>query len=234
LDPFTRANTLEDSFHDGANFIVLAVMSYKLGGLPGQAGPSFNWTNQPLIDLESPFGPLSPAQVPQAVGALFGTAATAGLPVNFKHNSSFLISNFSQYLTLKEPDAATVPEKIKSGQQLRGIGVFGRVGYASKSTNTLTRDASVALFARGLMDSRQYDSFGIGFYYNAISGQFRDAIQQLTAGTILENEKGMEVFYDFAITPAIRIEPGYQHVWNPSGADIRSIALCGLTVVELE
>jgi porin len=214
-DPFTRANTLEDAFHHGLNLYVTAIMSYQLGGLPGQAAPSFNWSNQPQIDLELPFGPLSRAQIPAAVGALLGTAPTAGLPVNFKDNSSFTISSFSQYLTVKEESASAVAEKLKSGQQLRGIGVFGRVGYAPKSTNTLTKDASVALFARGLMDSRQYDSFGIGFYYNAISGPFKNAIEQLTAGTVLENEKGIEVFYDFAITPAIRVEPGYQHVWNP-------------------
>ena len=155
-----------------------------------------------------------------AVGALLGTAPTAGLPVNFKDNSSFTISSFSQYLTVKEESASAVAEKLKSGQQLRGIGVFGRVGYAPKSTNTITRDASVALFARGLWDSRQYDSFGVGYYYNAISEPFKNAIEQLTAGTILENEKGIEVFYDFAITPAIRVEPGYQHVWNPLTAAV--------------
>jgi hypothetical protein len=214
LDPFTRANTFEDSFHHGVNLYVTGIMSYQLGGRPGQAAPSFNWSNQPQIDLESPFGPLSLAQVPQAVGALLGTSPTSGLPVNFKDNSSFVISSVSQYLTVKEPDAKTVGEKLKSGQQLRGIGVFGRVGYAPKSTNTLTRDWSAALFARGLWDSREYDSFGVGFYHNVISGLFKNAIDQLT-GITLENEKGIEVFYDFAITPAIRVEPGYQHVWNP-------------------
>ena len=25
----------------------------------------------------------------------------------------------------------------------------------------------------------------------------------------------METFYDFAITPAIRFIPSYQHIWNP-------------------
>jgi porin len=214
-DPFTRSNTLEDVFHHGVNLYATAIVSYQLRGRPGQTAPSFNWSNQPQIDLESPFGPLAPAQVPAAVGALLGTTPTAGLPVNFKDNSTFTISSISQYLTVKEPDAATVGEKLKSGQQLRGLGVFGRVGYAPRSTNTLTGDASAALFARGLWDNRQDDSFGAGFYYNAISGLFKNAIEQLTAGTRLKNEKGIEVFYDFAITPAIRVEPGYQHVWDP-------------------
>jgi len=31
----------------------------------------------------------------------------------------------------------------------------------------------------------------------------------------VKNEQGMEVFYDYAVTPAIRLIPSYQHIWNP-------------------
>jgi len=214
IDPFTRANTLENAFHKGLNLYVTAVVSYAPRGRPGQVSPSFNWSNQGHIDLESPFGPLSRAQVPDAVGALLG-GSTAGLPVNFERNSTFTIANASQYLYLKETGASEVPKKLKNAEPLRGIGVFGRAGYAPKATNTLTWDGSLALFARGLWDSRQDDSFGVGFYYNVVSGELKDSISQLTAGTRVENEKGFEVFYDFAITPALRIIPSYQRVWNP-------------------
>src|SRR5262245_50237586 len=200
-DPFTRANTLEDAFHKGVNLYVTAVVSCALRGLPAQISPSFNWSNQPQIDLESPFGALSRAQVQEAVGALLGVGSTAGLPVNSEDDSSFTIANFSQYLSLREADVSAVPNKMKNGEPLRGIGLFGRVGYAPKATNTLTRDGSVALFARGLWDSREYDSFGVGFYFNAISGEFKDAITQLTAGNTVRNEKGLEVFYEPAISP---------------------------------
>jgi len=219
-DPFTRANTLEDAFHSGLNLYVTAVVSYALRGRPGQVSPSFNWSNQRHIDLESPFGPLSRAQVPQAVSALLNIGSPDGLPVNFESNSSFTISNVSQYLSLKETDVSKVPDKLKSGEPLRGIGLFGRLGYAPKTTNTLDRHASIALFARGLWDSRQYDSFGAGFYYNAFSGEFKDDIRQLTAGTAVKNEKGLELFYDFAITPAVRAIPGYQYVRDPFTAQI--------------
>jgi carbohydrate-selective porin OprB len=96
-----------------------------------------------------------------------------------------------------------------------------RVGYAPPETNTVTYDASIALIASGLLAGRNYDSFGVGFYYNAISNNFKDSIEQLAAGTVtVKNEKGMEVFYDFAITPAIRLIPSYQHIWNPLIADV--------------
>ena len=236
LDPFTRANTFEDAFHTGLNLYVTAVVSYALRGRPGQVSPSFNWSNQAQIDFESPFGPLSRAQVPDAVGALLG-GPTAGLPVNFKRSSSFTIANASQYLYLKETEASEVKKKMKNAEPLRGVGVFGRAGYAPKTTNTLTWDGSVALLARGLWDSRQDDSFGVGYYYNAVSGELKDSIGQLTGGTNVENEKGFEVFYDFALTPALRIIPSYQYVWNPLVAQVAaghrsaSVFLLRLTAV---
>jgi hypothetical protein len=219
-DPFTQPNTIAaNAFDKGVNIYLTAILSYKARGRPGQISPSFNWSNQPKIDLDSPFGRLTPAQVPAAVGALLGQPPSADLPVNFRRNSGFVIANFSQYLTVKEPPAE-IPKMLGSGQPLRGIGVFGRLGYAPRGSNTLNRDGSVGVYGRGLLNSRQYDNYGVGFYYNAISGDLKQDIERLTGGPPIKNEKGIEVFYDFAITPAIRVNPGYQHVWDPLTAQV--------------
>jgi carbohydrate-selective porin OprB len=97
--------------------------------------------------------------------------------------------------------------------------VFGRAGWAPQQTNTITGDGSVALFARGLAESRQYDSAGVGWYINGISPDLQKQVRTYTGGAInVQNEQGMEVFYDYAITPAIRLIPSYQHIWNPLAA----------------
>ncbi|MBV8834518.1 MAG: carbohydrate porin [Acidobacteriaceae bacterium] len=36
----------------------------------------------------------------------------------------------------------------------------------------------------------------------------------------VQNEKGSEVFYELAITPAFRVIPSYQHIWNPLTAGV--------------
>ena len=116
---------------------------------------------------------------------------------------------------------AAIAEKLGSGQPLRGIGLFGRIGYAPEQTNTITRDASVALFAHGLFDARQNDSFGAGFYFNEISDPLKRDITRLSGSrAAIQNEKGTEIFYDFAITPALRVIPSYQHIWNPLTAEV--------------
>jgi porin len=222
-DPHTEPNTLAaNAFHNGeVNLYLEAIFAYTAGSLPGQIVPAFNWSNEPKIDLESPFGQLSTAQIPQAVNVLLGNDSPDGLPTNFKKRSSFALSNFSQYLFVKEEDPSVIADKLKTGQPLRGLGVFGRLGYAAPAAlNTVNRNASVALLARGLLGNRQYDSFGMGFYYNGISRDFRNSIAQLTGDTTVKSENGIEIFYDFAITPAINVNASYQHIWNPLVADV--------------
>ena len=70
----------------------------------------------------------------------------------------------------------------------------------------------------GLADSRPNDSYGIGYYYN---NPLKKDISLLSAGTAnAKDEQGTEAFYDFALTPAIRIIPSYQHIWNPLVAQV--------------
>jgi hypothetical protein len=202
------------------NIYLTSILSYEIRGLPGQAVPAYNWSNKPKINLESPFRAVPTPQRTQAVGALLGLSSTDGLQTNFKESSWFAITNVSQYFFVKDEPAA-VAEKLKSGQLLHGIGVFGRLAYAPEVSNRISRDASVALFAHGVFDNRNYDSFGAGFYYDGISSDLKNAIAQLTAGrAAAKNEKGTEVFYDFAITPAVRLIASYQHIWNPLTAEV--------------
>jgi len=123
---------------------------------------------------------LDPAQIRQAVGYLLGSPVSAGLPINNSTNSWFLIANASPYLYVADRPK-DVALKLKSGQPLRGVGVFGRAGWAPQATNTITGDGSVALFARGLAESRQYDSAGVGWYINGISPDLQNQVRRYQA-----------------------------------------------------
>ena len=125
LDPYTQPTSLDDDAFRRADLYAAAVASYQIQGLPGRFFPQFSWSNFPEIDLGDPFGALSPGLVKDAVGALVGASSTAGLPVNHRDSTWFLISNWSQYLLVKD-DPATIDEKLKTGQALRGVGIFAR------------------------------------------------------------------------------------------------------------
>jgi porin len=219
-DPNSEANNFATKAFDRVNVYGITIFSYKIRGLPGQSWAQYNWTNKPKIDLTSPFGQLSPSEVPQGVGVLLGTPSSQALPINYKRTSWVTIGNFAQYLFVKDHPKA-IAEKLGSGQPLRGIGLLGRIGYAPEETNPITRDASIALFANGLSDYRPNDSLGLGIYHNGISQPLKNDITRLTGSTApVKNENGLEVFYDFAITPAIRLIPSYQHIWNPLAAEV--------------
>lgn len=220
FDPNSQADNFATKAFDRVNLYGAAIFSYKIGGLPGQSWAQFNWTNKPKIDLETPFGPLSSGTNSQALGILLSSNSVQGVAVNYKPDSWLTIENFSQYLFVKDRPTEIV-HKLGSGQTLRGIGVFGRVGYAPQQTNTITRDASMALFAHGVFDFRKDDSFGAGFYYNGISSPLKLDIELLSGSkNTVRDEKGSEIFYDIAITPAIRFIPSYQHVWDPLAAEV--------------
>ena len=236
FDPNTQANNFVAHAFDKVNLYTAWIFSYTVGGLPGQFMPQYNWTNKAKIDLESPFGSLSLAQIPSAIGLLLGSPSSGKLPINYKSTTWGTIENISQYLYVRD-DPATVAEKLKSGQPLNGVGILARFGYSPPEASTVTVHGSVALFAHGLWEGRRYDSFGGGYYYNAISNDLKNSIKRLTFNTASVNdEMGMEMFYDFAVMPAIRFIPSYQHIWDPIAARVSKhengadVFLCRMTV----
>jgi len=197
-----------------------AIASYKIGDLPGRFASAFNWSNKPTTNLAAPFGALTSAQIPQAVAVLVGNPAPAGLPIRFNQDTLFVIANLSQYLWVLE-DSRQIDAALKSGQALRGIGVFARGGWGPEQSNPITGHVSAALFANGLFESRKYDSLGVGYYCNFISSDLKDSVSQLTAGTdTVRNEQGVEAFYSYAVTPASRLIASYQHIWDPFAAQV--------------
>jgi porin len=214
LDTESKSSNLATDAFKWVNLYLTSVFSYSLGDLPGQFTPSLNWSNKPKVDLSRPLAPVVLA-TDEVLSTLSGSPAFVGLSSSYKHDSWFAIANASQFLYVKD-EPEEIKQKLKSGEPINGFGVFARGGVAPQSSNTITADASVSLFAHGLIEGRGYDSFGAGFYYNRISDHIKDRVAALTANRrILQDETGVEAFYDFALTPAIRLIPSYQHIWNP-------------------
>lgn len=221
-DPNSTADTAGHRVFDHVNIYSTVIYTSAIKGKPRQLSPAFNWSNKPKIDTESPFTITAPAQAPTAIEALLDLGPPTGIQTHYKPTSFFAIANGSQYVMVKDSPAA-VPEKMRSGQPLRGIGVYGRLGYAPRESNILTRVASGAVYAHGLANSRPNDSYGIGYYYNNVSNPLKKDISQLSAGTLnVKDEQGIEAFYGFALTPAVRLLPSYQHIWNPVVAAVSS------------
>jgi len=211
FDPNSHPNEYFKNFFNYVDIFGQASVSYEVAGLPGNFTLGYTWSNNPKQDLSSAAPKL-------------------------RDESQFWAANISQYLYVID-DPATTAIKMKSGQALRGVGVFGRLGSANEDTTPINFHGSVALLVTGLLDARPRDVFGVGYYYNGVSDDLKELEFQSSGGSIsLNGERGVEVFYNFAVTPAVSLIPSYQHIWDPfvsgltGGKDHADVFLARTTV----
>jgi porin len=83
----------------------------------------------------------------------------------------------------------------------RGWGTFLFLGYSDGDPNAIQFTGAAGLMAKGVGSARPCDTFGIGVYYNEMSGELKDT---LTGSALInleiQDEWGAEIFYDAAIT----------------------------------
>ncbi len=83
-----------------------------------------------------------------------------------------------------------------------GIGLFGRFGFSDGNPNPIEKSYSIGI--GGNAPWRARDTFGVGLYYLDMS----DAMVVNTLG--VEDEKGLELFYNAEITPWLHFTPDFQ------------------------
>jgi porin len=116
--------------------------------------------------------------------------------------------NFDQYLY--EPEKG-------SG---KGLGIFGRFAVTDGNPNFLHHFFSLGVGGNGVLPSRPYDRFGVGWYYiNINNPTFTGPIQSRAK---LRDEQGVEAFYSVALTPWAHLTPDLQVI---HGAQEKTVAL---------
>jgi len=116
--------------------------------------------------------------------------------IEHKDSSWVLYYNFDQYLY--EPQKG-------SG---KGIGIFGRLGASDGNPNPMNHFFSVGIGGKGIVPGRPLDEFGLGYYYIDVANpRFTGPIETREA---LRNEYGGEAYYNFAITPWMKLTPDIQ------------------------
>ncbi|MFM8291092.1 MAG: carbohydrate porin [Planctomycetia bacterium] len=125
-----------------------------------------------------------------------GRLADAGLTI-LADNTGFYW-NFDQLLFVDPADAT------------RGWGPFGRAGIADPDTSPLDAFQSFGFGGSVPSRTRRDDTSGVGWYWASVSSQIGTAITS-QFGPIGDGQ-GIECFYNYAVTPAIRITPDLQYV----------------------
>ena len=170
-----------DDFGDGVTATLEANYQYRLGSLPGGVGLGG------LYSFDQDFAQIGggPGFPPPGGPALTTADSTPG-------------SGGGGWPGPCVGAPAPKPRAITDGvQDLQGVGVFARLGFADEDTNPIEWTVSGGIAGRGLIPTRDNDTFGIGYYYNSI--------QETRIGGFLgldDHAQGFEAYYNIALTPA--------------------------------
>lgn len=125
-----------------------------------------------------------------------------------KTDSWAVFYNFDQYLY----------EPVKGSG--KGFGVFGRFAATDGDPNPFHYFYSLGFGGKGLMESRPYDRFGVGWYYMDIESP--TFTRPLATREFFRNEQGVEAYYSAALTPWAHLTPNVQFI---HGAQKQPVAL---------
>jgi porin len=194
-------------FEDGVAMDAELRVGIKPFGLPGHQLIGGTYNTQTYTSL---------AQDPRAsieVGSIISGEiplrdALSEVQISRTSGSWSVYYNFDQFLYTTKADGS------------QGIGIFGRIGFADRNTNVLEQFYSFGIGGRGMLPGRDYDRFGIGFYYTNLS-------DDLPGIFLSSNEIGLEIFYNIAATNWLFVTPDIQ-VIEPAGKRATTAFLTGL------
>jgi len=107
-----------------------------------------------------------------------------------------------------------------------GWGLFTQVAFADKATSPITKFFDIGLGGNGLFESRRRDEFGIAYAYTDLSEVLRDNLE-LIAGRRVRAEHQVEMFYNFHITPWLRLTGDLQ-IFRPTRPGVDTTVVPGV------
>ncbi len=203
----TADSSTSTGFHDiddGSTWTTEAQLQYRLGTLPGGANLGFPYA------FDNNFA---------KINCRFSFGRGEGLSASKKDESWAVYMSAWQYLYTE--GKVSGPVDLTNGQpDYQGIGLFTCIAFADKDTNVAKFSASVGLGGRGIIPSRDNDTFGIGYFYINLQKT------RLSGILGLENSsQGFETFYNLAITPASDLTLDLQVLDSPNPANDTTVIL---------
>jgi len=189
-----------------------ADIEWELGnGLGGSLNPVAMYTEKDTAEVDNPYYP-------------FNALEDLVLPINAptRSDNHAFIATLNQYLWKPKGTVSGGASK-RSGPgpasdfafQETGIGLTVRAGWGPEDSNPFNAYVSAAIGATGIIPGRPYDRMGFGGYGLFVSDDFEDLP---LVGALLDDEFGLEAFYNFAITPALQFSVDVQ--WIDPGVEL--------------
>jgi porin len=199
-DGRNKTTGFETTFHGPTNTTVIHEWSFKIKpfDLPGNQRFGFVWSSKDFEHLQppSPFKETGPLMMSLLGPNLANKVVRMLTKFDTSPDNVGLYYNFDQYLYTEEgcPD--------------QGVGLFGRFGWARGDVNALEYFYSIGMGGKGVLPDRDEDTFGIGYFHANLSDDLPSFLQQ---------EAGVEMYYNIQICPWLHISPDVQVIMDPGG-----------------
>jgi porin len=93
-------------------------------------------------------------------------------------------------------------------------GVYLKVATTGGNPNPIDYSVIGGIGGRPLFFNRPQDSFGIGYFYYAFDNDLQDVLDPLAD---FQDEQGLEIYYNFAVTSWLHLSPDLQYIDPASG-----------------
>jgi porin len=123
---------------------------------------------------------------------------------DIKDDNYYFAYSFDQYLYQVSEDSK------------EGVGLFGQFGISDGNPSRLYWSALVGIGGTGLIPGRSRDNWGIGYYYDNPSPDLKESLSPILT---IRDEQGLEIFYNFAVTPWLTVGVDLQVIDPSLGED---------------
>ena len=179
----------EDPFSNGVTIRGSVDFPVTIGGLSGHQGFVALYSNESNADLSD-------------IGDTFLPPFPPDSP-DIKDTNYYFAYSFDQYLYRPSENSK------------EGVGIFGQFGISDGNPSRLYWSALVGIGGTGLIPGRSRDNWGIGYYYDTPSPDLKESLPLLT----IRDEQGVEIFYNFAVTPSFTVGVDLQVISPSLGKD---------------
>jgi porin len=106
----------------------------------------------------------------------------------------------------------------------KGLGIYAKAAIADANPNPIQSSFTGGFAGYGIVPSRPDDHFGIGYYFY----NWSDDLQSATAPVFpIEDEHGVEIYYNLAVTRWLRVSADLQWI-HPANGNLDDAWLGGL------
>jgi porin len=149
--------------------------------LPGHQGVGFSYSNGHYASLDRS------TYLNQIIAGNFTAPRQTG--------SESVFYQFDQTLYTSDEDPT------------KSWGLFGNAGLADRNPSPIRWFANIGVGGSSPISGRPLDTFGLGYFYLGLNDNLKEFAPALFP---LRNEQGVELFYNYAVTPWLRVTPDLQ------------------------